>query len=180
MGIVKENEYPRYTYDDYKNWEGRWELIEGVPYAMTPAPSPKHQLISNNIARELGNQLKDCPECKALLPVDWKISDDTVVQPDNLVVCYSLGDKPYITKAPSLIFEVMSSSTSLKDREIKYRLYEREGVKYYVLVDPEEQMAKVFVLKNGRYIKVGDFTSENVEFNLGKCVIHFDFSKIWS
>ncbi len=179
MGILKDSEHPRYTYEDYKQWEGKWELIEGVPYAMSPAPSPKHQLISNKIAAQLEQKLENCKECKALLPVDWKISDDTVIQPDNLVICYPIEDKPYITKTPSLIFEVLSKSTSFKDREIKYRLYEREGVKYYVIVDPEEKLAKVYHLKGGRYIKIADVTDETVSFDFGKCKIDFDFSKIW-
>ncbi len=25
-----------YTYDDYKEWDGDWELIDGVAYAMAP------------------------------------------------------------------------------------------------------------------------------------------------
>ncbi len=179
MSILSERDLPRYTYDDYKNWEGRWELIEGVPYAMSPAPSLRHQYVSNNIARELGNALQNCEECKALLPVDWKISEDTIIQPDNLVICFPLEDKPYITKSPTLIFEVLSKSTSFKDREIKFKLYEMEGVKYYVLVDPIEKIAKVFQLKEGKYVKVGDFSKEKIKFDLEKCVIDFDFSKIW-
>ncbi len=179
MGIIGLNEYPRYTYEDYKNWEGRWELIEGIPYAMSPSPGWKHQMISNNIAWQLKESLKECKECTVLLPVDWKISDDTIVQPDNLVICYEPGEKPYITKAPSLIFEVLSKSTALKDREIKFRLYEREGVKYYVIVDPEDKIARVYKLENGRYIKVCDATDEKVEFDLGKCNFEFDFSLIF-
>ncbi len=179
MGIVSFNEYPRYTYEDYKNWEGKWELIEGVPYAMSPSPSWKHQIVSGNIAWQLKEVLKECKECRALLPVDWKISEDTVVQPDNLVVCYELEDKPYITKTPSLIFEVLSESTALKDREVKFRLYEREGVNYYVIVDPKERIAKVYELKDGRYVKVCDATNEKVKFDLGKCSFEFDFSLIF-
>ena len=34
--------YPHYTYDDYKNWQGDWELIRGVPYAMAPSPLKTH------------------------------------------------------------------------------------------------------------------------------------------
>jgi len=26
---------PHYTYSDYENWEGQWELIDGIPYAMS-------------------------------------------------------------------------------------------------------------------------------------------------
>ncbi len=34
-----------YTYGDYETWpeDQRWELIDGIPYDMTPAPSPRHQ-----------------------------------------------------------------------------------------------------------------------------------------
>ncbi len=40
---------PHYTYEDYCQWEGRWELIEGIPYAMSPAPVPGNQWVSSNI-----------------------------------------------------------------------------------------------------------------------------------
>lgn len=43
---------PRYTYEGYKRWEGDWELIEGVPYAMAPSPSGKHQRV---VAELLGS-----------------------------------------------------------------------------------------------------------------------------
>ena len=33
---------PHYTYEDYLLWEGRWELIEGMPYAMSPTPVIDH------------------------------------------------------------------------------------------------------------------------------------------
>ncbi|BAD76270.1 hypothetical protein BRO54_1603 [Geobacillus proteiniphilus] len=35
----------RYTYQDYAKWDGRWELINGAPYSMAPAPSFVHQAI---------------------------------------------------------------------------------------------------------------------------------------
>ncbi len=41
-----------FTYEDYKEWEESWELIEGVPYAMAPAPYPKHQKITARVWRE--------------------------------------------------------------------------------------------------------------------------------
>ena len=44
---------PHYTYDDYKLWEGRWELIGGTAYAISPAPSVAHQSVSNKIAWQL-------------------------------------------------------------------------------------------------------------------------------
>jgi len=38
---------------------------------------------------------------------------------------------------------VHSPSTSLKDRNLKYRLYEQEGVTYYCLIDPAENLANI-------------------------------------
>ena len=170
---------PHYTYEEYKRWEGRWELIHGIPYAMAPVPLIRHQEVSNKIAWQLQEALRECEGCKALLPVDWKIAEDTIVQPDNLVYCGELEDKNYLTKAPALIFEVLSPSTAIKDANLKYELYEREGVRYYVLVDPMDNVAKVYELKDGRYVKMGDFSKEQVAFKLPSCTIEFDFSRIW-
>jgi len=169
---------PHYTYEDYKHWEGKWELIEGIPYAMSPSLSWKHQAVSSRIAWQLEERLKNCPECISLISTDWKISEDTVVQPDNLVICYRPKTQ-YLTRAPVLIFEVLSKSTALKDTTVKFRLYEKEGVKYYILVEPEDRVAKIFSLREGRYVKLRDVNSEKVAFTFEKCSFEFDFSLIW-
>jgi len=181
MGAIKVTDIPRYSYDDYKLWEGKWELIDGYPYAMAPAPMIRHQKISNKIAWQLENVLSDCKYCYAVLPIDWKIDTNTVVQPDNSIICQEPFDGAYITKAPLVIFEILSKSTSKKDVGIKFDLYEKEGVKYYIIVDPDENIAKVYHLQNGLYIKQGDIKDETVVFNLDPCEkdLEFDFSKIW-
>jgi len=178
MGNIDIENLPHYTYDDYLLWEGRWEIIGGIPYAMTPAPTVEHQRISQNVARNLAEALDNCEQCYALLPVDWKISEDTVVQPDNLVVCYS-PEGEYLTKAPTLIFEILSKTSAKKDRNIKYDIYEREGVKYYVIVDPAERIAKVYELTSGKYRKLTDAGNDVVAFDLGLCKIQVNFGKIW-
>ncbi len=172
---------PYYTYEDYVNWKGEWELIYGIAYAMSPAPMLKHQSISSKIARNLEDIFEDCSKCRSYLPIDWKASDDTVVQPDNLVVCEKPTNKAYITKAPKIIFEILSKSTAKKDLHVKYDLYEKEGVNYYIIVDPDEELANVYKLDNGRYAKLCDATDEKVVFELKECKekLEFDFSKIW-
>jgi len=180
MGAIKKEYFPSYTYEDYKLWEGDWELISGIPYAMAPAPMIKHQAISNKIAWQLQDILKDCETCQALLPIDWKIDDYTVVQPDNLVICHTPHYEAYIKKAPKIIFEVLSKSTATKDLNLKYDLYEQEGVDYYAIVDPKESIAKVYRLHEGRYIKMCDAYEDKVNFELESCgSFEFDFAKIW-
>ena len=178
MSSIDIENLPHYTYDDYLLWEGRWEIIGGIPYAMTPAPTIEHQRISQQIAHDLLDALDNCEQCHALLPVDWKISEDTVLQPDNLVVCYP-PEGTYLTKAPTLVFEILSKSTAQKDRRTKYDIYEREGVRYYVIVDPVDHFAKVYKLVSGKFNKLIDAGNEVVAFDLGPCEIHLDFEKIW-
>ncbi len=181
MGALKIEDLPYYTYEEYKNWKDNWELIYGVAYAMSPAPMIKHQHISSKISWELQNIFNNCRECQVLMPIDWKISDETVVQPDNSVICHNPTNEAYITKAPKIIFEILSKSTAKKDKELKYKLYEQEGVAYYIIVDPIEEIAKVYELLNGRYVKVCDASDEVIEFKIEKCSekMKFDFSKIW-
>ncbi len=181
MGILKNLNIaylPHYTYKEYEQWEGRWELIEGIPYAMSPQPGLLHQRISQKIGAQLESLLEDCDRCIALLPVDWKISDDTVLQPDNLVVCGEVEGK-YLTKPPVLIFEILSESTSFKDRNIKYKIYESQAVKYYVMVEPEEKVAEVFELIDGSYQKIKNARDAIITFEFEGCSIDFDFSRIW-
>lgn len=172
------DELPHYHYEDYVNWEGDWELIKGIPYAMTPSPTLRHQHISQKIARYLDEALDNCPECQAVLAIDWIISDDTVVQPDNLVICHQ-EQSDFLTQAPVLIFEILSPSTARKDRITKFRLYEKEAVRWYCLVDPEHSVAKIYRLEQGKLIKLRDISNESQEFDLIKCRIDFDFSEIW-
>lgn len=56
---------------------------------------------------------------------------------------------------------------------------EKEGVGHYVIVDPSENLAKVYRLQDGRYVKVLDADNDTVEFDLGKCRLLFEFAKIW-
>jgi Uma2 family endonuclease len=181
MGARKLEYLPHYTYEEYKNWEGQWEIIYGIPYAMSPMLMIRHQHISANIAWELKNLFKDCKQCKALLPVDWKIGADTIVQPDNSVICHEPEHEAYITKAPKIIFEILSPSTAKKDTGVKFELYEQEGVAYYIIVDTDDNVAKVYELKDGRYIKMCDASNEKVIFKVQECdaSLEFDFGKIW-
>jgi len=180
MGLLKAEYYPSYTYDEYKLWEGNWELIDGIAYAMAPAPMIKHQNISNKIAWQLQEYLKECKACQALLPVDWRIDDKTIVQPDNLVICHTPLHDAYLSKAPKIIFEVLSKSTADKDKYLKFDLYEREAVQYYIIVNPEDTVAKVYTLNSeGKYKKVADVSDESIDFVLEECGFTFDFSKIW-
>ncbi|MFZ4539464.1 Uma2 family endonuclease [Propionivibrio sp.] len=167
-----------YTVQDYLQWKGDWELIHGQPMAMAPSPSVEHQVTSFAIAHQLGESLDDCPHCQALFEIDIQFADDTVVRPDVLVICYE-PESERLTRAPDLVFEVISPKTARRDEVIKFDLYRMEGVANYVLVYPEAKKAKIWRLVDGEYRKVADFHDETHRFDLSKCSIDFDFGRLW-
>ena len=86
---------PRYTYNDYAQWEGAWELIDGYPYAKSPSPRMKHQLVGTTILQHLKEALSNnslC-RCRVVYELDWIINDSTVLRPDIMVICGAIeGD----------------------------------------------------------------------------------------
>ena len=163
---------------DYLQWEDDWELIHGQPVAMAPSPAIEHQMTSMTIARQLDESLDDCPHCQALFGIDVEFAEDTVVRPDVLVICYQ-PEGERLTRAPDLIFEVISPKTARRDEVVKFDLYRKEGVAHYVLVYPEAKKAKVWHLVEGEYRKMADFHDETHRFELSKCAFDFDFSRLW-
>lgn len=153
-----------FTYGDYRSWPDgeRWELIDGVAYDMSPAPLLKHQRISLRLGSKLQNFLEDKPCELFYAPVDILFprlgrSDDeadTVVQPDIVVVCdpAKTENGKYVRGAPDLAVEILSPSTSKKDLNEKFRLYERESVREYWIFEPRAAWLHRYVLgADGRY-----------------------------
>lgn len=141
-----------YTYRDYVTWsdDERWELIEGTPYAMTPAPSVKHQQTVGRLFALLDAPLRRHPCTPFIAPTDVVLSEADVVQPDVFVVCDPAKVTPaHIRGDPDLVIEVLSPATALKDRRAKRDLYERHGVREYVLLDPEARYAERLILGSG-------------------------------
>ena len=169
-----------YTYDDYVNWEGEWELIEGIPVSMAPAPMRIHQNIATELLFVLKSSLDEesCPECMLSYENDWKVSEETVLRPDIVLVCDD-EHEAYLTKAPKIVVEILSPSTAKKDETVKFDIYEAEGVQYYILVYPDDLKAKVYSLKDGKFIKVADFTHEVLDFDDLECDITLDFKRVF-
>lgn len=157
MSESAERKKQRFTYQEYLTWpqEERWELIDGVPYNMTPAPTRLHQLISRQLLTLFNNYLtgKSCEVYHA--PFDVRLpqppeSDEqtsSVVQPDILVVCdkAKLDDRG-CKGSPDLVVEIVSPSTFRKDLKEKFTLYERAGVREYWIVYPDQKTVSAFSL----------------------------------
>ena len=155
----------KYTYTDYLKWDDgeKWEIVDGVPYNMTPAPGTVHQGISGEIFRQISNYLID-KNCKVYAaPFDVRFIEDedsdtdivNVVQPDVSIICdYSKLDEKGCMGTPDMIIEIVSPSNASMDYITKFKLYERFGVKEYWIIDPTDKIVQVYELTgNNEYSK---------------------------
>jgi Uma2 family endonuclease len=145
----------RFTYADVLRWpeEERWELHEGAPIAMSPAPATVHQRVGGELYRQIANFLVERPCQVFVAPFDVRLAAsnttpeqvDTVVQPDITVICNQAGlDERGFQGSPDWLIEVLSPATSARDQVTKLRLYENAGVKHYWLVHPIERVVTVY------------------------------------
>lgn len=181
-----------YTFADYlaRESDERLEVIHGEAVMMAP-PSSRHQEISFELGRQLGNYLdgKPCRVYPAPFGVrlfeqddDGSEDVDTVVEPDLSVVCdRSKIDRYGCKGAPDLVVEVLSPSSLRHDRFVKLGLYQRAKVREYWIVDPEYQSVQVFTLDASGFLRIreeygsGDIARVNV---LEGCFI--DLGKVFS
>ena len=169
----------KYTYEDYLNRddEVRFELIDGVIHMMAP-PAQAHQEVSGELHLQLANFLKSKP-CKVLyspfgVRLNAKTGDNTILEPDLLVVCdMSKLDGKSCNGAPDMVIEIMSPSTSKKDKTIKFNKYLQAGVRELWYVDPADKTVSVYILKDGEYVARAYDNTETVPVHvLEGCMIN--------
>jgi Uma2 family endonuclease len=147
----------KFTPEEYHARERRAEFkseyFRGEIFAMAGA-SYDHTLIKDNLAREIGNQLKNGP-CRVLTS-DMRVKVEAAglyTYPDIAVVC----DDPKFEDAefdtllnPRVIIEVLSNSTERYDRGAKFRHYRNlASFQEYLLVAQHEPVIE-------RYVRQGD------------------------
>ena len=173
MPLLQKEPDRVFTYQDYLTWNDneRWELINGVAYNMTPAPSVNHQRVSRQLLLQIGIFLSDKP-CEVFsAPLDVRLpetnekDEDTknVVQPDIVVICDSSKlDEKGCKGAPDLIIEIVSPASASIDNIKKMELYEKNGVKEYWIVHPIYKIVTIYkIMENGLYGKPEIYSEED-------------------
>jgi Uma2 family endonuclease len=121
----------------------RNEIIDGALY-VTPAPSLRHQDAVLELFVLLRAYLLEHPVGKAFCaPADVEVAEDTVVEPDLFVIPIATRPLPRAWKwADGLLLavEVPSPGTARTDRQEKRRLYQREKLPQYWIVDLDARL----------------------------------------
>jgi Uma2 family endonuclease len=147
----------KYTVEDYM------QLEEGAPFqlinydlVMSPSPLLIHQLILGEFYDTLKYFIKEQGNkgIVVLPPMDIRLDDGNVYQPDLI---YISGErvaeiaKDRIEGAPDLVLEILSPSTAYYDMRQKKNIYEKYGVKEYIIIDPLEQSVELYTFKESGF-----------------------------
>ena len=147
----------KYTADDYMMLE------EGAPFqlinydlVMSPSPIPVHQVVSMRLIQAISNFLDSKNDNGFLVsaPMDVKFDEGNVLQPDILYITEERKTeiiKDFITGAPDLVIEILSPSNAYYDLRQKKDIYEKYSVKEYIVIDPVQENADLYALKEGAY-----------------------------
>ncbi len=133
------------------NGDERTELLDGR-IVKIPTQRTRHHIVTCNIFSMLKESLKGQPYKPFSGGADVFLTKKDRVVPDVMIVCNRDIIKSHgIHGVPDLIVEVLSPSTTKRDKGYKKDLYERCGVREYWLVDTVIRSVELYVLRGGRY-----------------------------
>ena len=132
----------------------RYEVIDGELF-VTPAPSFAHQRAVLELgARLLGFLREHAVGAVVVAPADVEFEEPhSMVEPDVFVVPLVGGRPPRdFAEAGRLLLavEILSPSTARSDRTVKRRLYQRQNVPEYWIVDLDPRPGALWALERWR------------------------------
>ena len=143
-----EAAFKRLSVEEFVHWvrgrPGRWELIEGVPIRMMAGAKGRHNKITANAIRVLGNQLLES-DCFVLPPdAGVAIGSDHMRLPDVVVDC-APDDDEVPTGDPRIVIEILSESTRAYDTTDKLAEYQgTPSVNAIVLVNARHVWVRLY------------------------------------
>ncbi len=174
--VAIPEEPQKMTIEEYLEWELqqeiRYEYVNGEVFAMTGGTIP-HNDIALNFYTALRPHLR--PRGCRVNVSDVKVQvtpQGPYCYPDVIVSCNSedLNARKFIKK-PKLIAEVLSPSTSAKDRGEKFAYYlSMPSLQEYILIDSEKISVERYSRGQGRmwlyypYIAGDTITLSSIEF----------------
>ena len=122
---------------------GKWELIDGAPVAMSPE-RVAHGDMKYRVARALDEAIARAKKpCRFVLDsAAVRVDANNSYQPDAMVYCGEpVSRDALFIPNPVIVVEVLSPSNALRDLRDKLAGYFKvESVAHYLIVDPDEAL----------------------------------------
>ena len=166
MALAREYDYISYIeFLEYtKDLDQKTEYSDGEIFYMSPT-HPKHNKVQNRLFMQLEGVLENCNKCDVYtsdIAVKFEEEDkEYQFEPDVMVVCEDKFDKAIYKGIPTLIIEVLSKATRVRDTGLKLNVYEKFGVKEYWIVDIDTKEITVYNNNvNGKYKSIVTYNKD--------------------
>lgn len=137
----------------------RCEVFNNTLY-MSPAPSFEHQEIITELIRQISTHVKKTKSGKCVTsPVDVFLDSKNAYQPDIIFISKeNLGiiQKGKVRGVPDLIIEILSPGSRKFDLTVKRKVYEKNEVKEFFIIDPVLGKAIAYLHNGKNFIKSGE------------------------
>lgn len=161
------------------------EIIDGE-LVTHPRPSPRHGAATSS----LGAELSEAFQKGRGGPGGWIFIDEPELHLETQVVVPDIAgwrsdrlttapDTNYFELAPDWVCEVLSASTEARDRTVKSRIYAEAGIPHFWLIDPRQQILEAFELREGRWLKIGAWRSDDKVRAAPFDAIAFSLADLW-
>lgn len=146
--------YPRYTSSDLESLPDidgtRYEIIDGDLF-VSKQPSLEHQYACLVVATSLFAWSKETGQGRAYTTPGLVFDGDDDVAPDVVWISHDRlrtgrDAAGHLRVGPELAVEVVSpgSANERRDREFKLKLYSRQGVREYWIIDWQQRMVQIY------------------------------------
>lgn len=175
------------TYRDYLELPEepgyRFEILKGI-LVKEPSPSVMHQRVSRRLQRLLEDYFWQTDPGGEIFgaPLDTTLGEETVVQPDLLYISGEQQEQikeTLIEGPPALVVEVISHTSSRKDRVQKMQIYQKAGVRHYWLADPADRTLECFSLQGSFYALVASGMDDDLIKHPEFEGLDLDLSILW-
>lgn len=118
-----------------------------------PSRTVTHQLVLNGIIFSFTNYEEENGGICIMGPIETILDDYNSFQPDFIYITDERRDiiKDYIYGAPNFVVEILEPKNAYYDLRPKKDVYEKYGVDEYLIIDPFQMNADLYVLKDGVY-----------------------------
>lgn len=161
--VIREK--TRSTFADYRALPETNQIVELIDGEIVVNPPYfRHQRALLKIIYTL--EFADGLGTLCVSPTGLHVDDHNSFEPDLFWVradssdCVLEPDGRYWRGAPDLVIEILSPSTGVTDRGVKFEAYQRIGVREYWLVDTVERFVEVYRGQEGLFQRQGLYTAE--------------------
>jgi Uma2 family endonuclease len=156
------SELPR-DLDAFVSWHERqaetFEFVGGTPVMMAPA-SRAHTMLKGNVFAALRQGLAGSGYTAYSDGIEIRVAEMSAI-PDVVVSCHPPDLSTPVETAPVVIVEIVSPTTSLRDRVQKWEAYRRiPSLRHYLLVEQDRRLVELHTRKSDlvfeeRFIEAG-------------------------